>query len=161
MVDQALERVRDLSFELRPSLLDDLGLIAALRWYADRYAQRTGIRTTTVTNLPAGGSRLRQELETACFRILQEALTNVARHSQAKNVHIDLGTSNNGISLSIKDDGIGFDRYSWNASSSTHLLGLRGMQERALALGGKLKITSASKRGTEIRAHFPNGSKRK
>jgi signal transduction histidine kinase len=156
MVDQTLEQVRDLSFALRPSLLDDLGLGAALRWYADRYAQRTGIRTTTVTNLASGQIRLRKELETACFRIVQEALTNVARHAQASNVFINLGPLDNGISLSIKDDGIGFEEHLPNAAASPHL-GLRGMQERALALGGNLVINSAASRGTEIRAHFPDG----
>jgi PAS domain S-box-containing protein len=161
IVDQALEQVRNLSFELRPSLLDDLGLVAALRWYADRYAQRTGIQTTTtVTNLHSGQLRLAEELETACFRIVQESLTNVARHAQAKNVLINLGTLNDRISLTIKDDGIGFDKHSRNAASP-HPLGLRGMEERALALGGKLEINSAPSQGTEICAHFPNGHKRK
>jgi signal transduction histidine kinase len=134
-----------------------LGLVAALRWYGDRYAQRTGIRTATITNLASGQIRLRKELETACFRIVQEALTNVARHAEASNVLINLETLNKGISLSIKDDGIGFDEHSQNAAASPHLLGLRGMQERALALGGKLEVNSAASRGTEIRAHFPNG----
>lgn len=155
LTDQALEQVRDLSFELRPSLLDDLGLVAALRWYGDRYAQRTGIQTKTVTNLASGQGRFRKELETACFRIVQEALTNVARHAQARNVFINLETLNYGVSLSIKDDGIGFDEHSRSAAASPQL-GLRGMQERALALGGKLDVNSATSRGTEIRAHFPN-----
>ena len=160
LVDHALQQVRNLSFELRPSLLDDLGLASALRWYADRYAQRAGIRVTTTIKLAESRARLSRDLETACFRIVQEALTNVARHAQAKNVLIDLGTLNDGISLTIKDDGIGFDEQSRNAASSPHPLGLRGMQERAMALGGKLEINSASSLGTEIRAHFPNGSKR-
>lgn len=158
LVDEAIQQVRDLSFELRPSLLDDLGLAAALRWYSDRFAQRTGLRVTTRIKLAEATSRLPLELETACFRIVQEALTNVARHAQAKNVLIDLVPSNDGILLSIKDDGIGFNGHSWNAPSS-HLLGLRGMQERALALGGKLEINSASSGGTEIRAQFPHGGK--
>ena len=157
MVDQALGQVRDLSFELRPSLLDDLGLVAALRWYCDRYAKRTGIRTATVTNLASDEFRLRKELETACFRIVQEALTNVARHAEASSVLINLETLHTGISLSIKDDGIGFGEHSRNTAASPHLLGLRGMQERALALGGEFEVNSAAPRGTEIRAHFPNG----
>ncbi|MDQ5847303.1 MAG: sensor histidine kinase, partial [Acidobacteriota bacterium] len=159
MVDQALEQVRDLSFELRPSLLDDLGLPAALRWYADRYAKRAGIRVSTNITFAEFHPRLPRELETACFRIMQEALTNVARHAQAKNVLINLGTLNDRISLSIKDDGIGFDRHSRNTATSSHPLGLRGMQERALALGGKLEINSVPSQGTEICAQFPNGTK--
>jgi PAS domain S-box-containing protein len=154
MVDQALEQVRDLSFELRPSLLDDLGLIAALRWYADRYTQRTGIRTTMVADLPVDQIRLRKELETACFRIVQEALTNVARHARAKNISINLATLNHEIILSIKDDGIGFDEPAPDGAASASRLGLRGMKERALGLGGRLEISSSSARGTEIRAYF-------
>ena len=83
IVDEAIQQVRDLSFELRPSLLDDPGLSAALRWYSDRYAQRTGIQTKT-SICPESWTRLPRELETACFRIVQEALTNVARHAQAR-----------------------------------------------------------------------------
>ncbi|MDQ2977543.1 MAG: PAS domain S-box protein [Acidobacteriota bacterium] len=154
MVDQALEQVRDLSFELRPSVLDDLGLIAALGWYADRYTQRTGIRTTLVTDLAVDQIRLRKELETTCFRIVQEALTNVARHARAKNISINLVTLNHDIVLTIKDDGIGFDEPSTNGTASASRLGLRGMKERALALGGRLEIKSSSARGTEIRACF-------
>lgn len=159
IIDEALEKVRDLSFELRPSLLDNLGLVAALRWYADQYMQRTGIKTKSVTNLPEGQTRLRQELETACFRIVQEALTNVVRHANAKNVSIDLGKLDHKIVLSIKDDGIGFDEFSQNGGTFAIRLGLTGMKERALALGGTLEIESVPAQGTEIRAYFPTDSK--
>jgi PAS domain S-box-containing protein len=159
IIDVALEQVRDLSFELRPSLLDNLGLVAALRWYSDQYTQRTGIRTKSVTNLPEGQTRLRQELETACFRIVQEALTNVVRHANAKNVSIDLRKLDHKIVLSIKDDGIGFDQFSPNGGASAIRLGLTGMKEHALALGGTLEIESAPAQGTEIRAYFPAESK--
>jgi PAS domain S-box-containing protein len=157
IIDAALEQVRSLSFELRPSLLDDLGLVAALRWYADQYTQRTGIQTKSVTNLL--GRRLKHELETACFRIVQEALTNVVRHANAKNVSIDLRTLKHKIVLSIKDDGIGFDERSANGDASATHLGLRGMKERALALNGTLEIKSVAARGTEIRVSFPTNSK--
>lgn len=160
MVDQAMEQVRDLSFELRPTLLDDLGLAAALRWYADRFAPRAGVNVTTAIKVPKAKARLPREFETACFRIVQEALTNVARHARAKNVFINLAILKDGISLSIKDDGIGFDERSLG-TSSTHFLGLQGMKERALALGGKLEVNSICSEGTEILAFFPNGSKKK
>ena len=150
-VDEALQQVRDLSFELRPSLLDDLGLTAALRRYADRYAQRTGIQTK-MTIRTESRIRLPRELETACFRIVQEALTNVARHAQAKN---------GALSLSIKDDGIGFNLHSQTNGELLSSLGLRGMEERAHGVGGKLEINSAPGRGTEVRVHFFNGSKRR
>jgi len=154
IVDEALEQVRDLSFELRPSLLDDLGLVAALRWYTDRFARRTGIRSANAIDLPEN-TRLRLELETACFRIVQEALTNVVRHAGARNVSITLRSLKNEICLSIKDDGRGFDAHSQRLSQFTTHLGLRGMRDRALAVGGRLEIKSSPSRGTEISAHFP------
>ncbi|MGH9971415.1 MAG: sensor histidine kinase [Pyrinomonadaceae bacterium] len=157
-VDEALQQVRDLSFELRPSLLDDLGLIAALRWYSGRFSQRTGIPTKTLAAFPEDVMRLRRELETACFRIVQEALTNAARHAQANSVSISLKMLNNEILLSIKDDGVGFDTQSVSAPNRPVRLGLRGMEERVLALGGRLEIESAPSLGTEIRALFPTGS---
>jgi PAS domain S-box-containing protein len=158
LVDGAIDQVRNLSFELRPSLLDNLGLAAALRWYSDQFTQRTGIRTKSASNLPEGQIRLRQELETACFRIVQEALTNVVRHANAKNVFIDLKQVDHKIVLSIKDDGIGF-KAPTNGDVSATRLGLRGMKERALAIGGALKIKSGSAKGTEIRATFPTVTK--
>jgi len=156
MADQAMDEVRDLSFELRPSLLDDLGLVAALRWYTDRFAKRTAIATAIVTSIP-DGVRLSRELETACFRITQEALTNVARHSKAKNVWVDLKAIVGETVLLVKDDGNGFDPYSVNPRSFPIGLGLRGMEERALALGGRLEVKSDLRKGTELRAYFPSG----
>lgn len=154
IVDEALEQVRDLSFELRPSVLDDLGLAAALRWYSDRFARRTGINAATAIDLPES-PRLRLELETACFRIVQEALTNVVRHARARKVSITLRSVKTEVVLSIKDDGVGFDALTKDAPQFTTHLGLRGIKERALALGGRLEIKSSPSRGTEIKAHFP------
>ncbi|HEV7746629.1 MAG TPA: PAS domain S-box protein [Pyrinomonadaceae bacterium] len=154
IVDEALGQVRNLSFELRPSLLDDLGLAAALRWYTDRFTQRTGIQATTMISLPDPPARLTKELETACFRIAQEALTNVVRHAQARNVVVRLQKLNGQIRLAVKDDGVGFDAHSQNRAPFTTHLGLRGMRERALALSGRLDVKS-SPRGTRISASFP------
>ena len=159
IVDEALGQVRNLSFELRPSLLDDLGLATALRWYTDRFTQRTGIRSTTTINLPEPPARLTRELETACFRIVQEALTNVVRHARAKKVAVRLQKRNGEIRLTVKDDGNGFDAHSQNLAPFTTHVGLRGMRERALALGGRLDVRSSS-RGTRISANFPNESKK-
>jgi PAS domain S-box-containing protein len=155
IVDEALGQVRNLSFELRPSLLDDLGLAAALRWYTDRFTQRTGVHAATTINLPELPIRLPRELETACFRIVQEALTNVVRHAQARNVAITLHKLNGEIRLAVKDDGIGFDVNSQELAPFTAHVGLRGMRERALALGGRLEVRSSA-RGTRIWAQFPN-----
>jgi PAS domain S-box-containing protein len=160
VVEDALLHVQNLALELRPSLLDDLGLAAAIRWFADRYARRTGIKTKVATDVQIAEGRLSRELETACFRIVQEALTNAARHADAKTISIHLGASVNEICISIKDDGVGFDVSARNGSATPVRLGLRGMEERALALGGRLEIKSAPARGTEIRAHFPNKEKK-
>jgi PAS domain S-box-containing protein len=159
LVDEAIHQVRNLSFELRPSLLDDLGLTAALHWYADRYAQRTGIQTTT-SICPESQIRLPRELETSCFRIVQEALTNVARHAQAKNVSIDVKTVNGDLALSVKDDGLGFNSRALSDSVPLNSLGLRGMEERVRGLGGHLEIKSSPREGTEVSVYFPNGNKR-
>ncbi|HWN07945.1 MAG TPA: PAS domain S-box protein [Pyrinomonadaceae bacterium] len=156
LIDTALDQVRNLSFELRPSLLDNLGLVAALRWYSDQFALRTGIVTTCQSNLPEGKMRFRQELETACFRIVQEALTNVVRHAEARNVVIELDTADQQTILSIKDDGVGFSKQAPQENNPANVhLGLIGMRERALALGGTLEISSAPGKGTEIRVFIP------
>jgi PAS domain S-box-containing protein len=155
IVDEALGRVRELSIELRPSLLDDLGLSAALRWYVDRYAQRTGIRAEVTNGFEEQG-RLPRELETACFRIAQEALTNVVRHARAKSVSVQLEHVRDKLVLTISDDGIGFDIEGlFNNASTVAALGLRGMEERALAVGGKLELESFVPDGTQVRATFP------
>ena len=159
VVDDALHHVQNLALELRPSLLDDLGLAAAIRWFVDRYAQRTGIKVEVTMDVQIADGRLSRELETACFRIVQEALTNVARHAEAQTVSIHLRALSNEIRISIKDDGVGFDAAAGNGAAPFRL-GLRGMEERALALGGKLEIKSARARGTEILAYFPNENKK-
>ncbi len=155
IVDEALGCVRQLSIELRPALLDDLGLSAALRWYVNRYAQRTGIMAEVINGFEEN-DRLPREFETACFRIAQEALTNVARHAQAVSVSVQLEQSRERMLLTITDDGVGFDVDKlFNRASAAAVLGLRGMEERALALGGKIEIESALQKGTRVRATFP------
>ena len=159
IVDDALGRVRELSLELHPSLLDDLGLTAALRWYVDRYAQRTGIIAKMLNGSNEDG-RLPRELETACFRIGQEALTNVARHAQAASVSVQLERSRERMLLTVMDDGVGFDidDLRKNALAASALV-LRGMEERALAVGGYIEIDSGAGRGTRVHATFPLGRK--
>ena len=153
IVDEALDRVRELSLNLRPPVLDNLGLNSALRWYVDRYAQRSGIVADLQTDLE-DGRRLRVELETACFRIVQEALTNIARHAQATHVLVSLRCINKSLDLKIIDNGVGFDLGTLTKDSAS-ALGLRGMEERAVGAQGHLKIDSAPMRGTELRASFP------
>lgn len=154
IIEGTLQQVRDLSLDLHPSILDDLGLVAALQWYMERQAERAGLTIELVAdplefNLPA-------DLKTTCFRIAQEALTNILRHARAQVVQVELRRHTAELELVIRDDGIGFDfpaarqRAARGAS-----VGLLGMQERVLLLKGQLEIKSVRGRGTEIRAHFP------
>jgi PAS domain S-box-containing protein len=156
VIDEALKRVRDLSFELRPSLLDDLGLAAATRWYIDRFAQRAGIKYEVLIDFENMHERLSRDVETACFRILQEALTNVGRHSHANHISVQLCAHQSRLFLSVKDDGIGMEGAALGFSANDKpTLGLRGMEERALAVAGHLEIISVVELGTEVRVSFP------
>jgi PAS domain S-box-containing protein len=149
-VDEALRLVRDLSVDLRPPVLDDFGLATALRWYVDRYARRTGLEVEVITDLP-DHERFSRDLETACFRIAQEALTNVVRHSRANTVVLRLVKNGNDLLLSIKDDGVGFDVESLQKRAPrAATLGLISMQERAHFAGGTIEIYSAVSEGTEV-----------
>ena len=151
-VDEALRLVRDLSIDLRPPVLDDFGLATALCWYVDRYTQRTGLEVEIIIELPDQNERFSRELETACFRIAQEALTNIVRHARASHILLQLVKDGNVLLLSIKDDGIGFDLESLRKRAPrAATLGLISMQERAHAAGGAIEIESTISRGTEIR----------
>ena len=155
-VDEALRLVRDLSVDLRPPLLDDLGLVTALHWYVDRYARRTEVSAEVLIEVKDPNVRFSREIETACFRIAQEALTNIARHARANRVALRLRKKHNLLILTIKDDGIGFDPKALRRRAPRlTTLGLLGMQERANAAGGILEINSAISRGTEIRLELP------
>jgi len=155
-VDEALRLVRDLSVDLRPALLDDLGFVTALHWYVARYAKRTGLCAEVLIKLKDPNERFSREVETACFRIAQEALTNVVRHARANRALVRLLKKENVLSLSIKDDGIGFDPEALRKRAPRAAkLGLLGMQERAHAAGGVLEIRSVISKGTEIRLELP------
>jgi PAS domain S-box-containing protein len=154
MVAQAQQRVRDLSLDLRPSLLDDLGLVAALRWYLDRQAQRLGWIAQFAADPP--NIKLPVEIETTCFRVAQEAVTNIARHARAGRVWIELRQGTAELQLTIRDDGVGFDpRAAMERAAQGQSLGLLSMQERALLAGGEVEIASEPGRGTGVRARFP------
>lgn len=155
-VDEALRLVRDLSVDLRPPLLDDLGLATALCWYIDRYSQRAGVATEIQIDLPNQNERFSRELETACFRIAQEALTNVVRHARASLVSLRLTRNDTTLEMEIKDDGVGFDPAALRRRAPrVATLGLLGMQERAHATGGEVEIHSAVSKGTKIRFTAP------
>ena len=154
IIDDALRQVHDLSLDLRPSLLDDLGLIAALRWYVDRVASRAGL--VTHFNADVIGGRLPPQVETACFRIAQEALTNVLRHAQAATVWVQVTQQDSGLQLVVRDNGAGFDVLAaMNRTGVDASLGLQGMQERAAALDGNVEIKSHAGNGVEVLVRFP------
>jgi PAS domain S-box-containing protein len=155
-VDQALRLVRDLSVELRPPILDDLGLTTALQWYVDRYTKRTGLSVDVLIDLPNENERFSRELETACFRIAQEALTNVVRHAKATRVVVRLARNNDVLLLTVKDNGAGFDvERLRKRAPRVATLGLISMQERAHAAGGRVEIESSPASGTEVRFSLP------
>ena len=154
IADYTLKQVRDMSLDLRPPLLDDLGLHAALEWTLQRREQAAGWQTTIIAD-PLPG-RLAPEIETACFRVAQEALTNVARHAQAKKVEVRLRIVGGELELAVRDDGRGFDPEEVTRRPAQHAsLGLVSMKERAALVGGWLEISTSDGGGTEVRAAFP------
>jgi signal transduction histidine kinase len=156
-VDQALQQVRQLALDLRPSLLDDLGLEPALRWLLDRYNREGGPAARLIARL--GEPRLPAPVEIVCFRVVQEALTNVRRHARASRVLVFLKRRATGLALTVRDDGAGFDvRTALAAAASGASLGLLGMQERVQFAGGLFTVTSAPGRGTRLRVWVPRGA---
>ncbi len=154
IVEIALQQVRTLSFDLRPPQLDDLGLAAALRWYIDRKAGPAGVTAQfRADNVP---DHLHPEIETACFRIAQEAMTNVLRHAQARNVWVDLRGSNGQLHLIVRDDGQGCDVAGLRERATQQgSFGLVSMEERAGLVGGRIEIASRQGRGTVVDAFLP------
>lgn len=153
-VERVLEQVHDLSLNLRPSMLDDLGLEPALRWYTHRQAALTGMQAEFQAEQL--GERLDSMIETECFRVAQEALTNVVRHAQARSVWVHLSRANSHIHLSVRDDGVGFDVAALRDEAVRGAsLGLLSMEERTALAGGGLEFKSAPGHGTEVHAWFP------
>jgi PAS domain S-box-containing protein len=153
-VSHLVEEVRSRSLDLHPSVLDDLGLVPALEWYVERHAGSAGL-SATVSAEP-GGLRWPPEIEGACFRVTQEALTNVARHARARNVRVELRRLPSALELTIRDDGVGFDVEAARRNAMQgESLGLLGMQERVQLAGGRLTIDSTPGAGTRIRVSFP------
>ena len=162
VIDEAVDQIRDLSVDLRPLLLDDLGLVVALRWYLERQTRNLGIPAQFVSGSLDEDDRFSSELETACFRIVQEGVTNIVRHARAKRISVRLERVISDLVLLITDDGAGFDARMLRSSNSTSTLGLRGMEERAHAVGGSITIDSAPALGTEICVRLPiKGEKRR
>jgi two-component system sensor histidine kinase UhpB len=148
-IDMTMEVVRRIATELRPSILDQLGLEAALEWLVQESAKRAGITVTLrIEELP----RVTDDAASNMFRILQEALTNVARHANAKSVDVAVRHQGSRVVMAIQDDGIGISTRSLGGLTS---LGVVGMRERALACGGTLKIRGAPGEGTVLIVEIP------
>jgi PAS domain S-box-containing protein len=145
LLNETIKTVRRIATELRPSMLDDLGLIEAIEWQSKEFEKRAGIRISFecgIPHLPVSGS-----IATSLFRIYQEALTNIARHAKAKHVFSNMQLANDQVILTIKDDGIGFDPQTLGVKKT---LGLLGMKERTLMMGGRFEINSKAGEGTTI-----------
>lgn len=154
LVHQTLQAVHSMAMDLRPNALDDLGLVAALRKYVADFVAKNGIQV----DLQVGESARRRfppDMETAAYRIAQEALANTMRHANAKNVSIVLGFQDSIFTLIVEDDGVGFDLEESSKRSPEHRLGLFGMYERAFLVGGRLVIESKPEQGTSIFLEVP------
>ncbi len=175
LTQHTLNNIHKLIFDLRPSMLDQLGLIPAVRWLAETRLQVKGIRvavsassTSSLSDDEVGIQRLLPEIETALYRVIQEAINNIARHAAARNVDILLEMDEEIATVSIRDDGIGFDLAELNIaahrdfeemdptlSNNTRGLGIIGMQERIELLGGELDFLTAPMAGTQIHIRVP------
>jgi len=154
LVDQAIDRVRGLALDLRPAMLDDLGLVAALRWLLKHQSERAGFEGRLwVERL---GAQVPPAVATCSFRLVQEALTNVARHAGARNVDVELSTTDGELRIVVRDDGSGFNLPAARQLAARGVsLGLLSMQERVTLAGGRLEIESAIGDGTAVDARIP------
>jgi signal transduction histidine kinase len=153
LVDSTANTIRKLCTELRPGILDDLGLTAAIEWQAREFTKRTGIRCAVTTQ--AGNLALAPDQTTAAFRIFQEILTNVARHAQASRVNVRLEAAGNEVLLEASDNGRGIREGEIDGAKS---LGLVGMRERALLLGGALELRGVPGKGTTVTVRLPQSA---
>ena len=148
LVEQTTARIRNVMEDLRPPMLDDYGLMATLRWYAERFAQRTELEIAVLGEEPMPG--LEDKTENALFRITQEALNNIAKHAQASQVTIALVDNVNSVQLTIEDDGIGFNPQRPIRQNGSQGWGQCIMTERAEAVNGRFRIESQPKQGTKV-----------
>ena len=154
LLDDLITRTRRLSLDLRPSMLDDLGLFPTLRWHFERYSSTTQV-SVTFNHSGLQGKRFAPQLETAAYRIVQEAMTNVARHAGVKQVMIDVCSDEDTLTIEIEDKGRGFDPGA--ATREGKASGLTGIRERTMLLGGRLTIESAPGAGTSVTVEFSLG----
>jgi PAS domain S-box-containing protein len=150
LIEETVKTVRRISTKLRPSMLDDLGLIAAMEWQSAEFEKRSGTKTMFINHV--GSVDVPSAIATGLFRIYQESLTNVARHAEANNVTATLELKNNMLVLTIKDDGKGFVL---NEIGSKKTLGLFGMRERAMMMGGSYEVKTNPGKGTVVSVTVP------
>ena len=153
LVRELTARVRDLSLRLRPTMLDDLGLLPTLLWHIERFRERTRVRVQFTHS--GMDQRFPPEVETAAYRIIQEALTNVARHARVDSASVRAWRNERTLHLLVEDRGVGFEEGEVRAAATSS--GLSGMQERAALLGGRLQVESRPGAGTRINAELPLG----
>ncbi|MGB4843457.1 MAG: sensor histidine kinase, partial [Ferruginibacter sp.] len=150
LINATIATVRKISTDLRPSILDDLGLIAALEWQAKEFQKRSGTKVEFINN--AGNISIEPEVATAIFRIFQELLTNIARHANATFVQVELKKNERNLYFSLNDNGVGFDP---DSIKNKKTLGLLGIKERSLLLGGTYEIKSAPGKGSVTNISVP------
>ena len=153
LVDETIQSVRRIATELRPGMLDDLGLVATIEWAGEEFGARTGTRCQL--DLPSDDIVVDPDTAVAIFRIFQETLTNVARHANAKEVKARLAIEDGNLTLEVRDNGSGIPREKLQKGRS---LGILGMRERATLLGGDLSITGHPGKGTAVRVSIPQPS---
>jgi len=148
LINDCVKSVRKICSGLRPGILDDLGLAAAIEWQANEFSTRTGVPCQL--SLPSAALELDGDRATAIFRIFQECLTNVTRHAEAQTVHTSLQTEGRDLVLVVRDDGKGF-----HESQAAGSLGVLGMKERAAACGGSVQLSSSPGKGTTVTVRIP------
>jgi PAS domain S-box-containing protein len=154
ILDRLLQQTRQISLDLRPPLLDDLGLVPALRWYVDQQAERAGL-AAKVSAEPLADD-VPAHIQVACFRLAQEAITNVVRHAHASTLTVELSRANSALCFFVRDDGVGFDVAKAQARAERGAtLGLLGMKERAALAGGSVRITSSLGKGATVEIFLP------
>ena len=154
LVDRAIKQVRTISHLLHPPLLDEVGLVSALRWYLEGLSERSGIEIRLEID-PPDLSRLKPALETAIFRIIQEALTNMFRHSGARTGRVNLAEKNGHILVTVRDDGKGIEEQVAQLRPDSVGVGISGMKQRVIELGGSIRLANAAP-GTLVEVVIPS-----
>jgi signal transduction histidine kinase len=155
LIDQLIRRVRKMSGDLRPPLLDEVGLVPALRAYFENHAALVGAEIDLEVSEPPTARRLAPDLEIACFRVIQESLTNALRHASAARIRVGVRRDEDQIAVSVRDDGKGFDTGALLERAAAGHLGVLGMRERVRARGGTFDLVSRPGAGTTVEARFP------